>query len=159
MDFFLLIFRPQNTFFVLSNHFSSATPTDKNKPSFVVLVKTFPCRHFPNSFQKSLLQILFPKESGPMVTTMKVPFKKFNRIVNIIPPFWSLAYISGHSSSAMVTTWERRSFRLESTLEFRHRSLQPYQESWRWCPGTAPLPSETLKHLALCILLCMLLRV
>ena len=51
--------------------------------------------------------------------------------------------------SALVTIWENWSFGLDCTLTLRHLFLQPNQEAFRWCPRTLPLPTETLKHLAL----------
>ena len=54
--------------------------------------------------------------------------------------------------------WELRSSRPECTRKLRNLLLQPYHGALRWCPRTLPLPSETLKHMALWTLPCVLLR-
>ena len=56
----------------------------------------------------------------------------------------------------IVPIWKLRSFWPVCTLKLRHLCFQPYREALRRCPRT--LPFETLKHHALWILLCILLR-
>ena len=77
-----------------------------------------------------------------------------NLLVFVVEVFWSK--FQDIRLSAFVTIWEHRSCWLECTLKLRHLFLQPYQEALRWCPRTLPLPSETQKHLALWMALCVL---
>ena len=77
-------------------------------------------------------------------------------MVFVVEEFWST--FQDILLSAFVTIWELRSLWLECTLKSRHLFLQPYQEALTWRPRILPLPSETLKHLALWILPCIPLR-
>ena len=139
-----------------------STCLDKNNPGFFVQFKTFPWWYFPTSLLKKQFFFFLSHRRPACGWPQKFLWRRTTRSSMLFQLSGLcrggiLTQISGHSCfgnhdnlGALVI--------LTCTLKLRHLFLQPYQEALRWCPGTWPLPSETRKHLALCTLLCILLR-